>query len=144
MIKKGVCLLVVMFFLSCKSTVNISKDVNEIKTVLFQSAKDWSKGDLKGFMKAYWKSDELQFIGSKGITYGWDATLANYLKGYPTKEHTGKLKFEVLSVKFLSKDLYSLIGTYHLERKVGEANGIFSLLFKRIDSRWVIISDHSE
>jgi len=31
-----------------------------------------------------------------------------------------------------------------LERKVGEANGIFSLLFKRIDSRWVIISDHSE
>ena len=129
---------------NCKSMIPIAKEKEEIKSVLFQSAKDWSTGDLKGFMNAYWKSDELQFIGSKGITYGWDATLANYLKGYPTKEHTGKLSFKVLNLRFLSKGLYSLIGTYHLERKVGEANGIFSLIFKKVDNRWVIISDHSE
>ncbi|PCH77368.1 MAG: DUF4440 domain-containing protein [Flavobacteriaceae bacterium] len=126
------------------STVNIDKDSTDIRQVLAQSASDWTKGDLEAYMNAYWESEDLKFIGSSGVTYGWQQTLTNYKKGYPTAAHTGTLTFDIIHVDFLAKDVYSVIGKYKLERTVGEANGIFSLLFKRIDGQWKIIVDHSE
>lgn len=129
---------------SCSPRINQQGEIEQIKQVLYKSAEDWSEGNIEEFMEAYWKSDKLQFIGASGITYGWQQTLESYKKGYPTKDHTGKLTFEILSVDYLAKNLYTLIGKYKLEREIGEANGIFSLLFKKIDNKWVIISDHSE
>ncbi|PCI02108.1 MAG: DUF4440 domain-containing protein [Flavobacteriaceae bacterium] len=142
------CLALLLFIsISCKQaspTVDIEKDNAAIRNVLEQSAIDWSKGDLEGYMNAYWESEELQFIGSKGVTYGWEKTLSNYKKGYPTAAHTGTLTFDIIHVDFLAKGVYSVVGKYHLDRTVGEANGIFTLLFKQIDGKWKIIVDHSE
>ena len=129
---------------SCSEKNTVEKDKEAIKTVLFKSAEDWSKGDIEGFMDAYWKSEKLQFIGANGITHGWQTTLNNYLKRYPSKDHTGKLTFKILSLDFLAENLYSLTGEYHLERNVGDAAGIYTLIFKKINNKWVIISDHSE
>ncbi len=139
-----ILILYVVSFVGCSPKINQQQDIESIKQVLYKSADDWSEGDIEGFMNAYWKSDKLQFIGASGITYGWQQTFENYKKGYPSKDHTGKLTFEIQSVDFLAKNLYSLTGKYKLERKIGQANGIFTLLFKKIDNKWVIISDHSE
>ena len=143
-LKNLLVLFTVLLFISCNCQIDNEKDIEEIKTTLHKSATDWSSGNLEAFMNAYWKSEKLQFIGKNGITYGWQSTLDNYLKRYPTKDHTGKLTFKILSVDFLAKNLYALTGEYHLERKVGNANGIFTLIFKKIDNKWVIISDHSQ
>jgi hypothetical protein len=35
------------------------------------------------------------------------------------------------------------MGEYFLSRKVGDANGIFMILFKKIDGEWKIIADTS-
>ena len=134
----------IFFFLSCNTTINEEKDKSEIVAALNKSAEDWSTGSIDAYMDVYWKSENLQFIGANGITKGWKTTLDNYKKRYPTKDHTGKLTFEVLNVAFLAKNLYSLTGTYFLERKVGSAEGIFTLIFKKIDNKWVIISDHTQ
>ena len=142
--KKGLLLVGVMLLSACNCQIDNEQDISEIKTTLHKSAADWSSGNIEAFMDAYWKSEKLQFIGKTGITYGWQQTFDNYLKRYPTKDHTGKLTFKILSVDFLAKDLYSLTGEYHLDRKVGNANGIFTLIFKKIDNKWVIISDHSQ
>lgn len=141
---RGIMIVGLFMVFGCSPEINQQKEIEQIKQVLYKSAEEWSSGDIEGFMNAYWKSEKLQFIGASGITYGWQPTFENYKKGYPSKDHTGKLTFEILSVDFLAKNLYSLIGTYKLERKIGEANGIFSVLFKKIDNSWVIISDHSE
>jgi ketosteroid isomerase-like protein len=142
--KKVLLLLTVMLLISCSKQINKTKGIEEIKLALHKSAEDWSTGNIEVFMDVYWKSEKLQFIGKNGITYGWQQTLDNYKKRYPTKEHTGKLTFKVLSVDFLAKDLYSLIGEYHLDRNLGNADGIFTLIFKKIDDKWLIISDHSQ
>ena len=115
----------------------------EITTMMLQQAKDWSNGDIDAFMEGYIKSDSLKFIGSKGLTYGWQQTLDNYKKGYPTKEHTGTLTFNLLDFDQLAEDIFFVIGEFHLKRTVGDANGIFSLILKRIDGKWKIIADHS-
>ncbi|MCB0460246.1 MAG: DUF4440 domain-containing protein [Flavobacteriaceae bacterium] len=115
----------------------------EITTMMLQQAKDWSNGDLEAFMEGYIKSDSLKFVGSRGITYGWQQTLDNYKRGYPTKEHTGTLTFNLLDFDQLADDLFLVIGEYHLKRSVGDADGMFSIILKKIDGEWKIIADHS-
>ena len=126
-----------------KKMANYETSKQDITAMMLQQAKDWSKGDLEAFMKGYIKSDSLKFVGSKGITYGWKNTLANYKKGYPTKEHTGVLTFDLLEFDQLAEDVFLVIGTFHLKRTVGDANGHFSIILKKIDDHWKIIADHS-
>ncbi|MBC7774130.1 MAG: DUF4440 domain-containing protein, partial [Phycisphaerae bacterium] len=80
-----------------------SADHQAIRRVMAEQEAAWSRGDLEGFMAGYWKSDSLRFIGSKGLTYGWQQTLDNYKKGYPNLDAMGKLTFTILSVEKLSK-----------------------------------------
>ncbi len=115
----------------------------EITTMMLQQAKDWSDGDIEAFMEGYIKSDSLKFVGSNGLTYGWKNTLENYKKGYPTKEHTGTLTFNLLEFDQLANDVFLVIGEYHLKRTVGDADGMFSIILKSINGEWKIIADHS-
>lgn len=103
----------------------------------------WSSGDLECFMEPYWHSDSLKFIGRKGLTYGWQKTLENYKKSYPSSEDMGKLTFTNLYIEQLSTDYVSVIGKWHLERSMGNLEGHYSLLWKRMGGQWKIISDHS-
>ena len=128
-----------------KKVPSASYDISkkEITDMMLQQAKDWSNGNIEAFMHGYQKSDSLRFIGSRGITYGWQQTLDNYKKGYPDKEHTGTLTFDLLDFDRLAENVYLVIGKYHLERSVGNADGIFSVILKKIDGEWKIIADHS-
>ena len=115
----------------------------EITEMLNQDAKHWSEGNIEAFMESYIKSDSLVFIGSRGLTYGWQQTLDNYKKGYPAKEHMGTLSFDLLEFKELASDIFFVIGKYHLKRTVGDASGYFSIILKKVDGKWKIIADHS-
>lgn len=110
---------------------------------MHQQQVDWNKGDLDSFMKSYWNSDSLAFVGSKKITYGWQQTLENYRKSYPGKEGMGTLTFSDIKIKVLSPTSAFVIGAWHLKRKIGNLNGHYTLLFKKIEDRWVITVDHS-
>lgn len=103
----------------------------------------WSEGDLEAFMEGYWKSDSLKFYGKSGLTKGWDQTLANYKKGYPTRDHIGKLRFVINDMTQLEDNSYYVMGEYHLTRTVGDANGVFLIIFKRINGDWKIVADMS-
>ena len=102
----------------------------------------WNNGDIDGFMKYYWKNDRLKFIGSKGITYGWQKTLDNYKKGYPDKVAMGELLFTIVECTQLSKTNVYVIGKWEL-KKDKPTGGYFTLLWKRINKQWVIVSDHT-
>jgi len=115
----------------------------EITYMMLKQAKDWSMGDIEAFMEGYIKSDRLKFIGSRGITSGWQKTLENYKKNYPTTEHTGTLTFNLLDFDQLAEDVFLVIGEFHLKRTVGDADGIFSIILKRINGEWKIIADHT-
>lgn len=106
----------------------------------------WNSGDIKGFMDgAYWQSDSLMFIGSKGLTKGFESTLSNYQKSYPNSEAMGTLMFELLEWKPLGTRHGLLIGEWHLQRNgtLDDLSGHFSLIWEKRDSTWMIIADHS-
>jgi len=119
-----------------------SNDENKVLENMKTQEESWNKGDVRGFMEYYWKSDSLKFIGSKGITYGWQKTLDNYIKGYPSKEAMGILTFTILEATQLSESSIYVIGKWEL-KKEKPSGGHFTLLWKKINSKWVIVADHT-
>ena len=120
-----------------------NKDEIAIRQLMAQQTIAWNKGDINAFMQGYWENDSLVFIGKNGPTYGYAKTLGNYKKNYPDVNYMGKLKFDILEIRALNKDYYFVIGKWSLSRKVGDANGTYTLLFKKIKGQWNIIADHS-
>ncbi|PQB03481.1 YybH family protein [Aureitalea marina] len=120
-----------------------SEDEKSIRAVMAKQQEAWSNYDLEGFMEGYWKNDSLKFFGSNGITYGWDQTLANYKRGYSNKEVAGTLNFTLESITPIEEGSYYVMGRFHLERPMGDARGIFMIIFKKIDGQWKIVADMS-
>jgi ketosteroid isomerase-like protein len=117
-------------------------DVKTVSNNMKAQVLAWNKADIKGFMDHYWNSDSLMFIGSKGVTYGWQKTYDNYVKNYPNKEAMGILKFTIIKTEQLSKTSIYIIGKWELEKEK-PAGGHFTLLWKKINNKWVIVSDHT-
>ncbi len=80
---------------------------------------------------------------TSGVTYGWQNMLDRYKKGYPTLAETGALKFTIANISKISDNAYWVMGEYNLTRQVGNANGTFMIVFKRIKGEWKIVGDHS-
>jgi ketosteroid isomerase-like protein len=120
-----------------------SKDEIEIQQLLTRQSAAWNEGDITGFMQGYWQNDSLMFIGKSGITYGWNNTLDNYKKGYPDTTAMGRLQFDIIEMKRLSAIYFFVVGKWHLARSIGDTGGHFSLLFRKIKGRWLIVRDHS-
>lgn len=134
-------LLIIFAFLT--SAFAQHKDEQTIRSLIEEQRLAWNIGDKEKFMQTYWQSDSLMFIGKSGITYGWQKTLDNYKKGYPDTATMGKLDFDLLEVKRLSVIYFFVVGKWHLTRSVGNVGGHFTLLFKKVKNKWVIVADHS-
>ena len=136
-----------LIFIGLQSTLQAQEKSEVNEQILVEAMMDvqqslWNAGSIDDFMKLYWQSDSLEFIGSKGITYGWQKTLDNYKKGYPDKKAMGQLKFTILENKQLSENYIYIVGKWQLtkEKPVG---GHITLLWKKINGYWVIVSDHT-
>jgi ketosteroid isomerase-like protein len=136
-------LCIMILILTSSSSFAQSTDETAIRQVLSEQSKAWNKGDIDSYMKGYWNSDSLVFIGKNGPKYGYKTTLENYKKSYPNTSAMGKLTFNLLQLKPLSANYYSIIGEWHLQRTIGDLQGYFTLLFEKINNKWVIIMDHS-
>lgn len=138
-------LLLLFFLITTLNAIsqNEASDKEAILSVLRAQEKAWNQFDLEGYMQGYWKNDSLKFYGSKGLTNGWQKTLDNYKKGYPSKEHTGSLNFTIDAITKIEGNSYHVMGQYHLVRSVGNANGVFLIVFKKIDGEWRIVADMS-
>lgn len=138
--KPLLAVVAVVLSINCLSQ---SKDEVAVRDLLAAQNAAWNRGDIDGFMVGYWEHDSLMFIGKSGVTYGYKNTLANYKKNYPDTTVMGKLTFTLIHVKQLSPEYYHVTGKYYLTRTIGDASGHFTLVFRKIKNRWVIISDHS-
>ena len=140
---KNLILLISIVCLNSFSIQAQNPDKEAIKGLLEVQRQAWNNYDIEGFMEGYWKSEDLKFYGSNGVTYGWDNTLERYKKAYPTKEHFGTLEFVLNEISIIDKGSYYVMGEYHLKRTIGNADGIFMIILKKIKGEWKIIADTS-
>lgn len=105
----------------------------------------WNRGDLMGYMGAYWKSPDLAFF-SNGVAFrGWQATLDRYRATYQSGERRmGVLDFPELEVVVLGPDAALVRGRWRLKLPGGtEADGMTSVVFRKLPEGWRIVHDHS-
>ena len=115
----------------------------DVQTVFDAQVAAWNAGDIDAFMEHYWKSDELTFSSGGKTTRGWNATQARYRERYPTPEKMGRLKFEQLEITPLGDTAALVLGHWHLEREPEPLTGNYSIVFRKIDGRWLIVHDHT-
>lgn len=120
-----------------------SNDESEIRKLLSDQEIAWNHGNIDEFMKGYWNSDSLMFIGKSGITYGYHAALDRYKKTYSDTVRMGQLRYDLLRLEPISSASYFVVGKWLLKRTIGDIGGIFTLLFKKIGGKWFIVSDHT-
>lgn len=137
--------LIFIFILNATLSIAQTKntDMEEIKEVMLAQQEAWNKADLDAFMTGYWKSDSLKFIGKNGIKCGWQTTLDNYKKSYPNADAMGKLTFTILNIELQNSDAAFVIGKWELKRTKDDVGGYFTLLWKKIDGKWLIVVDHT-
>ncbi|MEZ5042000.1 MAG: DUF4440 domain-containing protein [Saprospiraceae bacterium] len=140
---KSIALYLFFLLLPSFAFTQTTKDIEAVKAILMQQSVDWSKGDIDAFMQYYWKSDELQFVGSGGVIKGWQATMERYKRNYPDLDAMGKLTFDILEVHQLSKKVIMLTGKYTLDRKNDRPTGYFILVWKKMKGKWLIVADHT-
>lgn len=139
-----ISLMILLFAIAGFAQEKITKSEKEhIFALLNRQVEAWNEGNLEKFMQTYWKSDKLVFMGSRGPTYGWQATLDSYKKGYPDKKAKGHLEFKILDLNKIDTKTVFLIGRFELTREIGDLAGHFTLVIQKIDGEWLIISDHS-
>lgn len=135
--------LMIIFASSLTFANGQNTDERAIRRLLEKQRAGWNHGKLEEFMRGYWESDSLLFIGKNGPNYGYKTTLDNYKKSYADTTAMGKLHFELLQLQRLSNIYYHVTGKWTLVRSVENLQGYFTLLFKKIKNKWVIILDHS-
>lgn len=133
----------VIFLIFFSISFGQPKNEKAIRAVLSNEEISWNSGNIEKFMKGYWQNDSLMFIGKSAVTHGWLKTLDNYKKHYPDTIAMGKLSFKLLEIKSLSPVYYFVVGKWHLQRSIGDLEGHFTLLFKKINGEWFIVADHS-
>jgi ketosteroid isomerase-like protein len=136
---------IVFVFLICIG-LNANAQTSEVKAIqqLLQTQTEaWNKGDIDNFMVGYWNNDSLMFIGKSGLKYGYETTLKNYKKSYPDITAMGQLNFDLMKINVLSKDYAFVVGKWHLKRSIGDLDGHFTLLLKKINKQWTVVADHS-
>ncbi len=119
------------------------KDREAILAVLNAQQTAWNRGDVDTFLEGYWRSPELSFSGSSGITRGWEGVRERYKKRYADRTAMGQLEFSELEFHFLGPDATLVLGHWHLKREIGDIGGVFTLVWQRFPEGWKIIHDHT-
>ena len=115
-----------------------------IRAVLDAQVEAWNKGDLEGFMKGYWKSEELTFFSGKDKRQGWKETLARYRKRYQGEgKEMGKLRFTELDVQPLGPKHALVRGRWEVTTSKEKLGGLFTLILRETEDGWRIVHDHT-
>ena len=115
----------------------------QITALLEEQKEYWNAGDIDGFMRYYWKSDDLTFSSGGTTRRGWGSTLRRYREQYPTPEKMGKLAFSDLEVRPIGSAAALVLGRWALEREPDPVGGNFTLVLERHSGGWLIIHDHT-
>jgi ketosteroid isomerase-like protein len=143
--RRRLALALFLAMLTCGIAHAATPQEAAIRGVLNAQVEAWNRGDVAAFMQGYNNSPDTTFVG-KTIAHGYSNILDRYRRNYADKEKMGQLTFSDLEVHPLDARFAVVTGRFHLARSAsagGDAQGIFSLVFKKTPAGWKIILDHT-
>lgn len=112
--------------------------------LLTQSAEAWNGGHLAGFIGWYKRSPQTTFLGSTGLTHGWEAIRDRYAGRFAPGAARDSLRFVDLETRPLAPNLGLATARYVLFQEDSvTVTGVFTLIVERGPDGWRIIHDQS-
>jgi ketosteroid isomerase-like protein len=118
-----------------------ARESAKILALLEAQDEAWNRGDIDGFMAGYWQSEDLRFASGGDVTRGYAGTLARYKSRYSDRALMGTLKTTDHEIILLSPDAAVAHGRWQLTREKDTPGGLYTLVLRKADGDWVIISD---
>lgn len=110
-------------------------------SILEKQESDWNKGNLKGFLSAYWNSDTLRSLSVRGLQYGYDRLEKKLLKSYPDSASMGHLDYDVIQIELIGEMDAMITGKWLRKNDKKFQGGFFTVLMRKIKGRWLIVSE---
>lgn len=128
---------------SCSTVTPPAPDTQAIRTVLSTQIDDWNRGDIDRFMRGYWRDAQVRFASGGDVTRGFDTVLGNYKTRYPDRSAMGELRTTDLEITPLGSTAAMAFGRWIVTAGGEDYCGLFTLILRNIDDRWVIVHDHT-
>lgn len=114
-----------------------------IRSVLVAQGEAWNRGDLPDYLASFARNEQTRHIFNHEITAGYSAIETRFQARYPDPSDMGKISFSDLKVSVLAPDAASAFAHWTFEHGDKTFAGVFTLIFRHLDGRWVIVHDHS-
>ncbi|MEE4212179.1 MAG: nuclear transport factor 2 family protein [Parvularcula sp.] len=115
----------------------------EVAAVLDEQVADWNSGDIEGYLDHLHKGERTRHIIGAQEVVGFEAIRQGYLERNPDPEKLGRISYRDLDVTPLGEDAALAFAHWTFEIGEMERHGVFTLLFEKIDGRWLVTHDHT-
>jgi hypothetical protein len=110
--------------------------------ILEKQESDWNKGNLNGFISAYWDSDTLRSVTVRGIQYGKDRLQRFLTKNFPDSASMGHLDYNVIHIELIGENDALLTGKWLRKNDKKFRGGYFTVLIRKFNNKWLIVAEH--
>jgi len=121
----------------------MTDDHQHIRMLFELSCAAWDRGDINGYLAGYWHSDKVRWVSEGTVRYGFESIAAACKVRFDTPDNMGKLEVANLEIQNLGETDALVFGAWTQTTDVARRHGVFTVHVKKIDGRWLIVSDHS-
>ena len=126
------------------TTVANPTAIERVKAALEGQVAAWNAGDLEKAMAFYWNSPDLLWISRSGISKGYQPVFEDFKRDFVDRSKMGIYSYTPLHIEKLSKSSVLYVYRWKIELNSKRImGGVSSQIWKKIDSRWLITSEHA-
>jgi hypothetical protein len=116
---------------------------SEIQNLILTAIDKWNAHDIDGYMEGVWKSKDFVMVIDAQEIRGWAEALAAYKRGYADPSTMGTVVCESLESQLVTSEVASVVMRWTLYLKGGKILGTSTMVIRKFEEGWKVISDHS-
>ena len=121
----------------------MTDDHQRIRAVFESGCAAWNRGDIDGYLAAYWNSDKVRWISDGTVLYGFEAIATVCKARFDSPDNMGSLEVANLEIQLLGKNDALVFGFWIQTTPAARRHGVFTDHVTKMDGEWLIVSDHS-
>ena len=121
----------------------MTDDHQRIRALFESSCAAWNRGDIDGYLAAYWHSDKVRWVSEGIVHHGFETIAAVCKARFNSPDNMGRLEVANLDIQLLGEGDALIFGEWIQTTRTTRPHGIFTVHLKKIEGEWLIVSDHS-
>jgi ketosteroid isomerase-like protein len=116
---------------------------DEIQKLILTMIDRWNAHDIDGYMEGAWKSKDFVMVIDAQEIRGWAEALAAYKRGYSDPSTMGTVVCEGLESQLVTPEVAFVLMRWTAYLKGGKILGTSTMVIRKFQEGWKVISDHS-